>query len=128
MLRDFTYLAIFVMLAAGAIWVVTPRFGSRPGEAQCTAAQADIKNLEGAIEAFHADVGRYPTTEEGFGSLVESPTPSLSGWRGPYLKSVKSDPWGNPYQYVRPGSKGKAFDIISFGRDGKPGGGDDVSN
>ena len=43
-------------------------------------------------------------------------------WDGAYLKKgVPSDPWGQPYSYKRPGSHGE-YDIVSFGRDGVPGG------
>jgi general secretion pathway protein G len=38
------------------------------------------------------------------------------------LKTVPKDPWGNPYLYTSPGADGREYDIISYGRDGKPGG------
>ena len=31
------------------------------------------------------------------------------------------DPWGNPYQFRYPGEHGE-YDLISYGKDGKPGG------
>ena len=31
------------------------------------------------------------------------------------------DPWGRPYVYRSPGAKGE-FELVSYGRDGKPGG------
>jgi general secretion pathway protein G len=43
-------------------------------------------------------------------------------WNGPYLrKSLPLDPWGKPYLYRIPGEKGD-FDLISYGKDGQPGG------
>ena len=39
-----------------------------------------------------------------------------------YLKHVPKDPWGNPYLYTSPGANGREYDIITYGRDGKPGG------
>ena len=36
------------------------------------------------------------------------------------------DPWDNPYRLVVPGTDGRAFDIVSNGPDGAPGGGDDI--
>ena len=40
---------------------------------------------------------------------------------GGYMKSVRNDPWGNPYQYVSPGMRSE-FDLFSFGSDGQSGG------
>jgi general secretion pathway protein G len=69
---------------------------------------------------------RYPSAEEGLEALIAKPT-SAQTWSGPYLKkSVPSDPWGRPYVYRIPGAKGE-FEVVSYGRDGKPGGtGDDA--
>jgi general secretion pathway protein G len=36
-------------------------------------------------------------------------------------KAVPLDPWGQAYVYKYPGEHGD-FDIVSYGRDGKPGG------
>jgi len=41
--------------------------------------------------------------------------------RGGYVKFLPDDPWGRPYVYRYPGENG-AFDILSFGSDGEPGG------
>ena len=32
------------------------------------------------------------------------------------------DPWGNPYQYRRPGRHSNDYDLFSFGADGTEGG------
>ncbi|MEK7488497.1 MAG: type II secretion system protein GspG, partial [Pseudomonadota bacterium] len=43
-------------------------------------------------------------------------------WNGPYLqKRVPLDPWDRPYQYRSPGEHGD-YDLMSFGKDGQPGG------
>ncbi|MRR18439.1 MAG: type II secretion system protein GspG, partial [Deltaproteobacteria bacterium] len=36
-------------------------------------------------------------------------------------KGLPADPWGKSYQYTAPGSHGE-FDLLSYGRDGNPGG------
>jgi len=36
-------------------------------------------------------------------------------------KDIIPDPWGHPYVYRAPGSKSE-FEILSYGRDGQPGG------
>jgi general secretion pathway protein G len=35
---------------------------------------------------------------------------------------LPKDPWNNPYQYISPGADGRDYDILTLGRDGKPGG------
>lgn len=45
-------------------------------------------------------------------------------------REIPKDPWGNDFVYVIPGNHG-AFDLTSFGADGKPGGEDfdkDINN
>ena len=37
-------------------------------------------------------------------------------------RAVPMDPWGRPYQYLVPARDGSAFEILSYGRDGRPGG------
>ena len=60
-------------------------------------------------------------------STTRGPTPPYDDG---YLKRVPVDPWGNPYQYLAPGTRG-AFDLYSLGADGKEGGSDhdaDIGN
>src|SRR5437762_13916343 len=74
-------MVILVVLAA----VVVPKFTGRSEQARLTAAKTDISAIEGAIDQFEVDNGRYPTSEEGLGSLL-SPPAGLQQWHGPYLK------------------------------------------
>ena len=83
-----------------------------------------------ALEAFHEDCGRLPSTSEGLSALIARPA-SLSEkqWRGPYLMAdrIPKDPWGHDYVYRFPAAKGtNAFDLYSLGPDGvtKSGGND----
>ena len=48
-------------------------------------------------ERFKVDCGRYPTQIENLNALLVNP--NASGWKGPYLKSVPLDYWGNPFFY-----------------------------
>ncbi len=85
-------------------------------------AKIQIKELEGALQLYSYDVGKYPATEEGLDSLICSPGTSTR-WRGPYLQHghVPKDPWGRPYIYRCPGLHG-AYDLYSCGADGIEGG------
>lgn len=99
-------------------------------KARAAAARTDIAMLSTAIEAFKKDVGRYPTSAEGFDVLVTPPAAGAGKWQGPYMQRIPiSDPWGRPYAYRPPRTTGGSdFDVISYGPDKMPGGGDDISN
>ena len=118
-------LAILGMLAA----LVGPQVLNQLGGAKSKSAAIQIRDFEQALELYKLDVGRFPSSNEGFNALVRQPS-SAKGWNGPYLKKddVPMDPWGNPYQYRVSGS---TIDISSYGADGRQGGSGedaDVSN
>lgn len=97
------------------VGVAVPRLTGRTEEARVQAARLQIENIGLALDAFEYDCGRYPFTSEGLEALRE-PVPSLSGWKGPYLKkSVPLDPWKNAYTYVSPGSRNRDYDLYSKG-------------
>ena len=97
-----------------------PRHPWQIGKSEATVARAQIEAFEKALDQFRLDVGRFPTTEEGLNALVVKP--AIPKWNGPYLrKTIPDDPWGKPYIYRSPGSKGE-YELISLGKDGVPGG------
>lgn len=126
--RGFTLLELLVViLIIGLLTgIVAPRFLSQIGRSERTAAKAQIDAFDKALEAFRIDMGRYPTEAEGLHALTQPNADPR--WHGPYLKDdVPQDPWGSPYEYHCPSSRGKDFDVISLGRDRAPGGtGDDA--
>ena len=88
-------------------------------------AMSDEASLDTALKSFHLDCDRYPTTGEGLQALIDAPAKLKTLWHGPYLdKGVPLDPWGNPYVYE---SNGDKYTIISYGRDGRPGGTGDAA-
>ena len=102
LLAPFTFLLCAMALAHNATDVE---------KARVQRAQTNIRGIQSALDLFRLDNSKYPTTEQGLDALV-----------GRYISSQPIDPWGNPYVYQRPGANGRDYDIISFGRDGKPGG------
>ena len=120
-------LLVLVILGVLAL-VVVPKFAGRSEEARKTAAQTDISMLEGQIDIFEQDVGRFPSNEEGLGALVAQPG-NAPKWKGPYIKrGVPKDPWGNPYVYRYPGTHNpNGYDLYSTGPDGREGN-DDIDN
>lgn len=92
------------------------------GDAKSKSAKIQIESFAQTLDLFKISVGRYPTTAEGLAALVRAPS-GVANWTGPYLRkdAVPKDPWGSEYKYVSPGQHG-AYDIISFGADGREGG------
>jgi len=104
--------------------VILPNIFSNLSKAQITKAKSDIQAIEGGLTMYKLDNYKYPSTDLGLSALVQRPNdPTVRNWRdGGYLKRVSNDPWGNPYQYVFPGTRGQEFDLYSFGADGQEGG------
>ncbi len=88
--------------------------------------QVKMMTLVGALEAYRLDYWQYPTTEQGLKVLVNRPTEEdpLKRWHGPYCREKwLIDSWNNDFQY---NSDGTTYELISFGADGRIGGGDDM--
>jgi general secretion pathway protein G len=121
--RGFTLLELLVVMVIIGLLAayVGPKYFSQIGKSEVKTARAQIVGLEKALQQYRIDVGRFPTTEEGLQALLSRPS-SASRWDGPYLeKTLPMDPWGRPYAYASPGQHGD-FDLLSAGRDGRPGG------
>ena len=121
--KGFTLLELLVVVVIIGLLTgfVAPRFFGQVGKSEVNVAKAQIDALEKALDQYRLDVGRFPNNELGLKALVERPT-NEPKWNGPYLKkTVPLDPWGKEYAYKLPGQKGD-FDLVSFGRDGRPGG------
>jgi general secretion pathway protein G len=130
--RGFTLLELLVVMVIIGLLAgyVGPKYFAQIGKSEIKSARAQIDSLGKALDQFRLDAGHYPTSEEGLASLVirQSSEPK---WEGPYLaKDVPADPWGTPYVYKTPGEHGE-YDLLSYGKDGKPGGADenaDITN
>ena len=117
-------LLVVILILSLLVAIVAPRILGRTDEARKTAAQVQIRQLEGALNLYRLDNGSYPTTEQSLEALVTKPTisPIPPKWReGGYLPKVPLDPWGKPFVYLSPGTHGE-FDLISYGTDEEPGG------
>ena len=118
--RGMTLIEIMVVLviiglvaSAVAVNVV-----GRLGEAKVKQAETDVRNIASqGVDAFKVMRGRYPTTEEGLGVLIQEK----------FVKANKGgkllDPWNREYIYLYPGqAHPDGFDVKSYGADGQPGG------
>ena len=102
--------------------LIGPRVLNYLNESKVKTARIQLQSFSSALDLFYLDAGRYPTTAEGLGALVQR-TPGIAAWNGPYLKggNVPNDPWNHPYVYRAPGARGP-YDIVSYGSDGQEGG------
>lgn len=121
--KGFSLLEIMVVLVIIAILMslVVPNIINRPDEARITAAKIDMKSIANALNLYKLDNFTYPNTQQGLEGLVSKPTtaPIPPNWKSAYLKKLPIDPWGNPYQYLSPGTHGE-FDLYSFGPGANP--------
>ena len=124
--RGFTLIEIMVVVVIIGLLaaVILPKVFGNVAKAQVAKAKADIQGLETALTMYKLDNFKYPSTDLGLAALVQRPNdPTVRNWReGGYIGRVSSDPWGNPYQYVFPGTHGQEFDLYSFGADSQEGG------
>jgi general secretion pathway protein G len=130
-LGAFTLIEIMVVVVILGVLAATiiPQFIGTTQEAKVGAAKAHIAELESALERFNIHMDRFPTTEEGLKVLVEAPSGDTTKWRGPYIKMLRPDPWGNPYEYRYPGVRHpSSFDLWSRGAGGADGGEGDAAD
>ena len=107
--RGFSFIEVMVVvviigLLAGA---VTLKVSSYMDTAKVNRAKSDLATIVAAVESYYLANSRYPSNEDGLKNLP--------------LKS-RIDPWGAAYEYNSPGRNGEAFEVISFGADGREGG------
>ncbi len=126
--RGFTLIELVVVIIVLGLLagLVAPQIFGRVSEARSVAARTQLELLGVALDSYRLDNGSYPSTEQGLVALREKPVkdPVPTNWRGPYLrKELPLDPWQRPYIYRSPGERNKTgFDLMTLGRDGKPGG------
>jgi general secretion pathway protein G len=123
-MQGFTLLELLVVIVIIGMLAgyVGPKYFAQLGKSQISVAKVQINGFEKALDQYRLDIGSYPTTEQGLNALVQQPA-GVTRWDGPYLKKgIPLDPWGHAYQYKFPGTNGADFDIISYGKDGVPGG------
>jgi general secretion pathway protein G len=129
MRAGFTLLELLVVVLIITILgaVVGVQLADEPHKARVAAATAQLGNFKLALNRYRMDNGYLPTQQQGLAALCEAPTIDPLPQNYPefgYLDSrtLPLDPWGNPYVYLIPGRDRQAFEIISYGADGEPGG------
>ena len=123
-IRGMTLIEILVVLTLIGIvmGIVGGNYLGQGEKAKAKAAKIEIEQIGQTLDLFRLEVGRYPTTQEGLQALITAPS-GVPNWNGPYWKknTLPKDPWTNEYKYASPGQHG-AYDLWSYGADGKEGG------
>jgi general secretion pathway protein G len=125
----FTLLELLVVMVIIGLLAgyVGPKYFGQIGKSEIKVARAQLDALEKALDQYRLDTGHYPASESGLAALMQKP-PNEAKWDGPYLKKiVPLDPWGRPYVYKLPGEHGD-YDLVSYGKDGQPGGTGEASD
>ncbi len=126
----FTLIELLIVMAILALLagLVGPTLWNKLGGAKIDTAATQIKSFEAALDSYRLDLGKYPKEID---DLVKNNN-GKSRWNGPYMKKIPQDPWGNNYQYQKPGKHNKDYDLSSLGADGQEGGQDkedqDITN
>jgi general secretion pathway protein G len=116
-------LLIVIVILGLLMSLVAPTMFSKVDSTKIKTAAAQMQMIETALSTYRLDMGDYPKALE---DLVSS---NVVGWDGPYLpKKVPKDPWGNAYSYRSPAPAGGFFELLSYGKDGQPGGEGDAGD
>jgi general secretion pathway protein G len=130
--RGFTLLELLVVMVIIGLLAgfVAPRYFGQVGKSEVKVARAQIDAFDKALDQYRLDTGHYPSPDQGLAALQAQPQ-NEPKWSGPYLKKQPPlDPWGHAYIYKLPGEHSE-FDLISYGKDGQPGGtgeAEDITN
>lgn len=120
----FTLIEVMVVVAILGILatIVMTNVIGKDDQARVTTTKASLASVAKSLDMYKLDNHKYPTTDEGLRALVEKPASAKTFPEGGYLSSMPEDPWGNPFQYVYPGSNGRKYDLYSLGADAAEGG------
>ncbi len=119
--QGFTLIEIMIVIVLIGLLatIVGARILGGSDRAKFKLAQTQVDTMASKVEQYQQDVGSLPPDLE---ALVKAPGNS-AGWLGPYAKEQElKDPWGHALEYHAPGEGGAAYDLTSFGKDGKSGG------
>lgn len=78
------------------------------------AVRTQFAYIQTQIEVYASKNQHAPSAQDGLAVLFDGQVPK--------------DPWGHPVVYQVPGPHGLAFDLISYGSDGEPGGKKDAAD
>jgi general secretion pathway protein G len=113
-------LLVVVLIITMLATLIAPKIFRGLRSAKKRMAKIGITKVESAVASFYTDCGgQFPMRID---DLLLDPG-DLEGWDGPYLDAEDiEDPWKHPYYYEPPPSGSDKCLVMSYGRDGSPGG------
>lgn len=111
--RGMTLIEIIVVITILSLLMAAVGIAVIPqlDQAKVDRAKMDIQNIQNALKTYYAKKGNYPDTGAGLKAVVDAQI----------LEKMPVDPWDHEYVYLNEGGKPV---IISYGKDGAPGGTD----
>ena len=116
--RAFTLLEIIVVVTIIALLatLVAPKLLQNIGKSKQGVAKAEVASIAQQLGLWCAD-NEMSSPPEGTELTV------LTEGKNPLLRTKDLvDPWGKNYILIIPGEVNGDFDVVSYGRDGQPGG------
>ncbi len=101
-------LGILAVVVQKNVWPILDR-------AKQKTAMTDIKTISEAVGMYKLENNKLPDSLD----VLIQPDPKHNNEAYLQQETVPVDPWGNPYDYKRDGSK---FEILCYGADGAPNG------
>ena len=121
--RGFSLLEVIIAVTIVALLatLVVPRLTRFLAGANEDKAVAEVNSLANTVKLYIAEQTTGVLTDDfALEMLVEGDNPFLNS------PEELIDPWGNSYDILIPGERNIDFDVVCYGPDGKPGGGDDI--
>lgn len=121
----FTLIEVMVVIVILGILaaLIVPNVIGQGDKARVGTTKSTLSTVANALDLYKLDNHQYPSTQEGLDALIKQPASAKNWLQGGYIKGgLPKDGWGADLQYVAPGSNGQAYDLYSFGGDGKEGG------
>lgn len=107
-------LSIIVVLMSAGIYYLMGNLGV----AKNTRVKSDLETISTQLKVYQMENLDFPTTSQGLQALVQPPTtpPKPRNWIQLLKAQALLDPWGSPYQYLKPGKNNPdSFDVWSLG-------------
>ncbi len=111
--RGFTLIEILlvVVIIGIIVGIAVPKMAGKIGMSLDVAARASIKSVETTIQSYEMEHLCLP---DSLSDLIK-----VKNGKGPYLKpSELLDPWGQTFQYSKPGSHNRGFDLSTKSPEG----------
>lgn len=92
--------------------ILVPKIGGKLSKAQSSATPAMISRIESAIGEYEMEHFTLPDSLEDLTKVKDG--------AGPFLKpSELKDPWGQQFQYSKPGTHNRGYDVWTTSPDGQ---------